>query len=63
MTRDNLRASCMAKPMECEICKKFESIMHLMFECILSIILWDDVAEVFDIPVLKFRISCVKMAL
>ena len=55
MTRDNLRARDMAKPMECELCKEFESVHHLFFECLVSRHLWENVSEVFNIHITDFR--------
>ena len=55
MTRDNLRARGIVKPLECELCKEIESIKHLFFECLIYRQLWDIVAEVFDINVINFE--------
>jgi hypothetical protein len=49
MTRDNLRARGMAKPLECEICKEIETVKHLLFECVVSRMLWNDVFKIVDI--------------
>lgn len=49
MTRDNLRARWIIKPLECELCKGFEYVNHLFFECIVSKHAWEVVSEVFDI--------------
>jgi hypothetical protein len=51
MTRDNLRARGMAKPLECEMCKEIETIKHVMFECIVSRLLWDEVSKIVDFVV------------
>jgi hypothetical protein len=55
MTRDNLRAKGMAKTLECVMCKEIETIKHLMFECIVARVLWDDVFKIFDINVTDFE--------
>jgi hypothetical protein len=55
MTIDNLRARGIPKPMKCEMCSEFETIQHLMFECIVARALWDLVDEVFDMHVLNFE--------
>jgi hypothetical protein len=55
MTRDDLRAREIPKPMECEMCTEFETVQHLMFECIVSRALWDSVEEVFDVHVSNFE--------
>lgn len=36
MTRDNLKARGIPKPLECELCKEIETIKHLLFECIVA---------------------------
>jgi hypothetical protein len=41
--------------MECEMCKEFESAKHLMFECIVSRALRDEVSQIFGIHVLDFE--------
>jgi hypothetical protein len=51
MNRDNLRARGMRKPMKCEMCAEFETVHHLMFECIVARALWDLFEEVFDVHV------------
>jgi hypothetical protein len=60
MTIDNLRARRMVKPLECVMCKKFESVKHLMFEWIVSRLLWDDVFEIFDMRVTDFETDASK---
>jgi hypothetical protein len=45
----------MTKPLECEMCKEIEIVKHLMFECIVSRLLWDDVFSIFDIVVTDFE--------
>jgi hypothetical protein len=55
MTRDNLRARGKAKPLECEMCTQIEIVKHLMFECIVVRMLWDDVFKIFDIRVIDFE--------
>jgi hypothetical protein len=55
MTRDNLRARGIPKLMECEMCIEFETVPHLMFECIVSRAFWDLVEEVFDVHVSNFE--------
>ena len=60
MTRDNLRARGIVKPLECELCKEIESVKHLFFECLISRQLWDIVAEVFDINVTNFETIAAK---
>jgi hypothetical protein len=54
MTRDNLRKRGMPKPLECSLCKEIESVKHLLFECLISKLLWDMVFEVFGISVTDF---------
>ena len=55
MTRDNLRARGMPKPLECEMCKEVDIVKHLTFDCIVARQMWEDVLEVFDIPVNNFE--------
>jgi hypothetical protein len=55
MTRDNLRARGMVKPLECEMCKETETVKHIMFECIVARLIWDDVFKIFDIAVTDFE--------
>jgi hypothetical protein len=45
----------MAKTLECVMCKEIETIKHLMFECIVARVLWDDVFKIFDINVTDFE--------
>jgi hypothetical protein len=55
MTRDNLRARGIPKPMECEMCSEFETVQYLMFECIVSRALWNLVEVVFGMHVSNFE--------
>jgi hypothetical protein len=55
MTKDNLRIRDMVKPLECEMCKEFESVKHIMFECVVARLLWENLAEVFDINITNFE--------
>jgi hypothetical protein len=45
----------MVHPLECELCKEFESVRHLMFECLVSMLIWDDVFQIFDITDTNFE--------
>jgi hypothetical protein len=51
MTKDNLRTRGMVRSIECKMCKEFETVKHLMLECVVSRLLWEDVYEVFNIHV------------
>ena len=55
MTRENLRARVTAKFLKCELCKEFEFVRYLFFECIVCRQLWIDVFEVFGINVTNFE--------
>uniref|UniRef100_A0ACD5Y5V5 Uncharacterized protein n=1 Tax=Avena sativa TaxID=4498 RepID=A0ACD5Y5V5_AVESA len=55
MTRDNLRARGIPKPLECEFCKEIESVHHLMFDCIVAKLLWADVFKIFNIQITDFE--------
>jgi hypothetical protein len=55
MTRDNIRARVIPKPMEYEMCGEFEVVQHLMFDYIVARALWNLVDEVFNIIVLNFE--------
>jgi hypothetical protein len=55
MTRNNLRARGIPKPMECEMCAEFETMHHLMFDCVVARALWDLFEEVFDVHVSNFE--------
>lgn len=45
--RDNLRATDILKPMECEMCSEFKIVQQLMFDCIVARALWDMVDDIF----------------
>jgi hypothetical protein len=45
----------MPKPLECEMCKEIETVKHIMFECIVTRLLWDEVFKNFDIVVTDFE--------
>jgi hypothetical protein len=45
----------MVKPLECEMCKEIKTFKHLMFECIVSRLLWDDVFKIFGIAMTDFE--------
>jgi hypothetical protein len=45
----------MPKPLECEMCKEIETVKHIMFECIVARLLWDEVFKIFDIVVTDFE--------
>jgi hypothetical protein len=55
MTRDNLRARGIPKPMECEMCSEFETVQHLIFECTMYRALWDLVEVVSDVHVSNYE--------
>jgi hypothetical protein len=55
MTRINLRARGILKLIECDMCSEFETVQHLMFECIVSRAFWDLVEEVFGMYVSNFE--------
>jgi hypothetical protein len=55
MTRDNLRVRGMIKPLDCKMCKEIETVKHLMFKCVVSRMLWDDVFKIFNIFVIDFE--------
>jgi hypothetical protein len=54
LTRDNLRKRGIPKPQECRFCKEIEYVKHLLFDCIVSRLMRDDVFEVFNIRVTDF---------
>uniref|UniRef100_A0ACD5XUF6 Uncharacterized protein n=1 Tax=Avena sativa TaxID=4498 RepID=A0ACD5XUF6_AVESA len=59
MTRDNLRARGIPKPLECEFCKEVEFVHHLMFDCIIARSLWSDVFKIFHIQVSDYEsVAC-----
>jgi hypothetical protein len=60
MTSDNPRIRGMVKHIECEMCKEFEIVEHLIFECVVSRLLWEDVYEVFNIHVTDFEFDASK---
>jgi hypothetical protein len=37
------------------MCKEIKTVKHLMFECVVSMLLWDAVSQVFDINVNDFE--------
>jgi hypothetical protein len=41
--------------MDCEMCAEFETVHHLMFECIVARSLWGLFEEVFDVHVTNFE--------
>jgi hypothetical protein len=45
----------MVKPLEYEMCKEIETVKHLMFECTVARLIWDDVFKIFDIDVTDFE--------
>jgi hypothetical protein len=63
MTRDNIGARVIPKPMECEMCGEFEVVQHLMFDYIVARALWNLVDKVFNIlpPSLNKWISSLKL--
>jgi hypothetical protein len=55
MTRNNLRARGIPKPMNYEMCTEFESVQHLMFDCVVAKSIWNLFEEVFDMHVTNFE--------
>ena len=55
MTRDNLRARGIPKPLECEMCKEIETVKHLFSECIVARELWQDFFEIFGVQITDFE--------
>jgi hypothetical protein len=37
------------------MCKEIETVKHIMFECIVARLLWDEVFKIFDIVVTDFE--------
>ena len=54
MTTDNLRKRGMPKPLECCLCKEFESVTHLFFDCIVANQMWSTVQEVFGVEICDY---------
>lgn len=54
MTRDNLRKRGLPKPLECSLCKDFEYVTHLFFDCLISRLLWEEVFEIFKVRINDF---------
>ena len=49
MTKDNLRKRQIFKPEECLFCSEKETVHHLMFDCVVSKIIWTFVSEHFAV--------------
>ena len=49
MTKDNLRKRQIFKPEECLFCSEKETVQHLMFDCVVSKIIWTFVFEHFAV--------------
>ena len=54
MTTDNLRKRGLPKPLEYCLCKEFESVKHLFFDCIVACQMWGLVKEVFEVEIYDF---------
>jgi hypothetical protein len=54
MTRDNLRHRGIQKSLFCELCSELESVKHLLFDRLVSRLLWAVVQEIFDIEIVDY---------